>query len=201
MGRFRFSISSLLGVVLIISVALAALRGSADVWDGCLLGLTLLILLTAILLAVHRTDRKRAYWLGFSLFGWAYLIATLLPQIAFRLPTTLGFAFIDSTIPGRETTIPPAFAYPSTYSPVSGSGYTPQVYTLPPSMQGTAWIWDLTTGKWVPGPAGTTENFIHIGHSLLALLMAFVGGQLSRYLYGQGREESVLSHRESANSA
>ncbi len=61
MRRFRFSIASLLGAILFISVALAALRASTDVWDGCLLGLALLILLTAILLAVHRTDRKRAY--------------------------------------------------------------------------------------------------------------------------------------------
>ena len=54
-------------------------------------------------------------------------------------------------------------------------------------MQGNTWIWDVTTGNWMPGPASSTENFIRIGHSLLALLLAFVGGLWSRYLYGQGR--------------
>ena len=81
MRRFRFSIASLLGVVLFISVALAALRDPTDAWDSGILGLILLSLLTAILLTVHRTDRQRAYWLGFSLFGWVYLVASLLPLI------------------------------------------------------------------------------------------------------------------------
>ena len=39
MGRFRFSIADLLGVVLFIAVALAALRASTDAWDGGVLGL------------------------------------------------------------------------------------------------------------------------------------------------------------------
>ena len=95
MRRFRFSIASLLGVVLFISVALAALRASTDAWDGCLLGLISLCLLTAVLLAVHRKDRRRASWLGFALFGWTYLIASLIPPIEARLPTTKGLAYLD----------------------------------------------------------------------------------------------------------
>jgi hypothetical protein len=59
--QFRFSIASLLGVVLFISVALAALQASTDARDGRLLGLVLLMLMTAILLAVHRTHREPAY--------------------------------------------------------------------------------------------------------------------------------------------
>lgn len=99
MRRFRFSVASLLGVILFISVALAALRASTDVWDGCLLGLDLLILLTAVLLAVHRTDRKRAYWLGFAVFGWLYLIASMIPQIGSRFPTTKGLAYLGAARP------------------------------------------------------------------------------------------------------
>ena len=71
MRRFRFSIAGLLVVVLIIAVAVAALRSATDAWEGCVFGTALLALLTAVLLAVHRTDRRRAYWLGFALFGWA----------------------------------------------------------------------------------------------------------------------------------
>jgi hypothetical protein len=88
MRRFRFSIAGLLGVVLFIAVALAALRASTDAWDSGILGVALLSLLTATLLAVHRRDHQRAYWLGFALFGWAYLIASLVPPVESRLPTT-----------------------------------------------------------------------------------------------------------------
>ena len=43
---------------------------------------------------------------------------------------------------------------------------------------------DLTfAGKVVGTASGTTTNFIRIGHSLLALIVALVGGQLSRYLH------------------
>jgi hypothetical protein len=43
-------------------------------------------------------------------------------------------------------------------------------------------LWDATTGRLLGGWAGTTENFVRIGHSLLALIVAFLGGRLSRHL-------------------
>jgi hypothetical protein len=92
MRRFRFSIAGMLGVVMFIAVALAALRASTNAWDSGVLGLDLLILLTATLLAVHRADRKRASSLGFALFGWAYLVAGLVPPLESRLPTTRTLA-------------------------------------------------------------------------------------------------------------
>jgi hypothetical protein len=88
MTRFRFSIASLLGLVVFLAVALAALRESTYPWDSALLALTLLVLLTSVLWAVHRTDRRRAYWLGVALFGWAYLRASLVPQVRQRMLTT-----------------------------------------------------------------------------------------------------------------
>src|SRR5262249_34506528 len=39
-------------------------------------------------------------------------------------------------------------------------------------------------GTW----SGTTENFMRIGHSLFALIAAFVGGWLSRHLYVKNRQ-------------
>jgi hypothetical protein len=200
----RFKIRSLLGVVLFAGIAIAALRASTDAWDSGILGLTLLILLTAVLLAVHRTDQRRAFSSGFALFGWAYLVASLIPQIGFRLPTTMGLTFIDSKIPGRQTSWVATFLpYPNTNietvgtNSVQGYVFTPQVNNLYTSIQNNVWLWDATTGKLVPGPGDTTENFIRIGHSILALVLAFVGSQLSRYLYDRGRRESVLSPRNS----
>jgi hypothetical protein len=203
----RFKIRSLLGVVFLIAIAIAALRAADESWDSGMLGLTLLSLMTAVLLAVHRTDRRRAYWLGFALFGSVYLVATLIPSIGSRLPTTKGLAFIDSKMPGRQT------SWVTTFLPylnsnagtvgtntVQGYVFTPQVNDLSASFQKNVWIWDATTGKLIPWPGGTTENFLRIGHSLLSLLLAFVGGRLSRCLYGQGRGQNVLSHRESATS-
>jgi hypothetical protein len=194
----RFKIRTMLGVVVFVGIAVAALRAADDAWDSSILGLTLLILLTAILLVVHRTDHRRAYWLGFALFGWAYFLASLIPPIGSRLPTTMGLAFIDSKIPGRETTISTVWAYTSTAgtTPVQAVAFSPQGNTVATSSQLGIRVWDVTTGKLLAGPNGSTENFIHIGHSLLALLLAFLGGHLSCYLYGRGRAGSVLSPRD-----
>jgi hypothetical protein len=192
MRRFRFSIASLLGVVLFVALAVAALRASTDAWESGVLGLTLLILLTAVLLAVHRTDRKRAYWLGFALFGWVYLIVSLIPPIGSRLPTTIGLTFIDSKIPGRHRTwATTVLTFTSTAgtNPVQTVASSPQGNTLASSSQEVIRVWDLTTGKLLAGPFATTEDFIRIGHSLLALVLAFLGGHLSHHLYDQGRDD------------
>lgn len=192
----RFKIRSLLGVVLFAGIAIAALRQADDLWDSGMLGLTLLGLMTAVLLAVHRTDHRRAYWVGFALFGWTYLIASLIPQIAVRLPTSLGLAFIDSKIPGRHrawaTTVLTITSTAGT-NPVQTGGLSPQGNTLASSSQEVSRVWDVRTGELLAGPFATTENFIRIGHSLLALVLAFLGGYLSRHLYrtGQGQSSSA----------
>ena len=88
MRRFQFTIAGLLGVVVFLGIGLAALRAASDAWDAAPFGVTLMALLISVLLAVHRTDVRRAYWVGFALFGWAYLLASQLPTIELRLPTT-----------------------------------------------------------------------------------------------------------------
>jgi len=45
-----------------------------------------------------------------------------------------------------------------------------------------------SAGLWLRGSIGTTESFMRIGHSLLALIAAFVGGQLAHRLHGNRRE-------------
>jgi uncharacterized membrane protein len=69
MRRIRFNIASLLGVISVIGVGFAALRESSDLWVSSLFTLTLAALLISILLAIHRTEKRRAFWLGFALFG------------------------------------------------------------------------------------------------------------------------------------
>ncbi len=81
MRRIRFNIASLLVVVLILGIGFAALRESSDLWDGGIFSLTLGVLLVSILLAIHRGDARRAFWLGFALFGGGYLVLSLVPSI------------------------------------------------------------------------------------------------------------------------
>src|SRR4051794_19981172 len=99
MRRPRITIASLLGIVAFVGVAIAALREPTDAWDATLLGLTVLVLLASALLAVHRRGGGGAFWRGFALLGWAYLVASLAPPVEIRLPTRRGFDLVGSILP------------------------------------------------------------------------------------------------------
>jgi hypothetical protein len=186
MRRIRFTIGNLVSVVVCAAVATAALRMASDEWDSGLAGITLLALLTAVLMAVHRAERKRAFWLGFALFGWVYLIASLVPGLESRLPTTKGLAYLDTKVATREQVYTLKVALtnsngsPNAVSAVAFSPSPPATATL----QGQALrLWSLTSGTVWSAARGTSENFVRIGHSIMALLLAFVGGGLSRRLH------------------
>ena len=93
MRRPRITIAGLLGIVAFVAVAFAALRVPTDGWDGGVFGVTPTVLLISVLLAAHRTERRRAFWIGFALFGWAYLLVSQIPPIEARLPTTKALAY------------------------------------------------------------------------------------------------------------
>jgi hypothetical protein len=92
MRRIRFTIASLLVVVLVLALGFAALRESNEPWESGLFTITLAVLLTSILLAIHRTESRRAFWTGFALFGWTYLALSLVPSIEVGTVDTTGTA-------------------------------------------------------------------------------------------------------------
>jgi hypothetical protein len=207
MRRIRFHIGTLLAIVFILGIALAALRESNDIWDSGLFTLIAMMLLTSVLLAIHRNEGKRAFWLGFALFGAAYLGLSLIPSIEPRLVTTKAIAYVDSKLP-RSMPVRLAYAdydndgdvdlfvannaQPSAVFVDKGKGTFQDITTT------VLWNYagDLATrkgmiflnnsaGLW---SVGTTENFVRIGHSLLALVAAVIGGQLSRQLHEKNRQ-------------
>ena len=99
MRRFRFHLGTMLLIVLLVGVGFAALRESNEFWDSTIFSITLGVLLTSILFTIHRTEKRREFWLGFALFGAAYLGLSLVPSIESRLITTKALAFLDSRVP------------------------------------------------------------------------------------------------------
>ena len=163
------SILGLMIFVLACGVGTAALTASTAIWDSIVFSATLLILTAAILLAVHG---RRAFWLGFALFGWAYLVSSLIPSVESRLLTTKGLAYIDAKTANRQS-LPVAVAF-------SGNGHS--VGDLD---DGSIRIWDAQTGKPIPRPIGSFANFCRIGHSLVALLAGLIGGFMGTWLHGR----------------
>jgi hypothetical protein len=192
MRHIRFNIAGLLVLVLVLGVGFAALREASDPWDSGLFTLTLVALLISVLLAIHRTESRRAFWLGFALFGGGYLGLSLVPSIESRLATTKALTYLDSKVPGRTQTF---FKVQFTATGSRAAGNQVQAVAFSPqgdqiattSSLGTVKLWDATTGRLLGGWAGTTENFVRIGHSLIALLAGWLGGRLSRRLWRASR--------------
>ncbi len=199
--RFRFTIASLLVVILFLGVGIAALRQSSDLWNSGLFTLTLAVLLISIPLAVQRTENRGAFWLGFALFGWIYLGLSLVPSIESRLITSRGLRFVDSKMPrshtqglayldfdndGRMDLLVANSSQPGVLYRKRGNGTLEEVTSA--ARSNARWFSNdflVTTPR---GSSGTSENFIAIGHSLLALLAAIAGGLISRCLVAKGRE-------------
>jgi hypothetical protein len=205
--RLRFHLGTLVILVLVLAVGLAALRESSDNWDSPIFTLTLGALLVSILLAVHRTARKRAFWVGFAIFGAGYLGLTLVPSIESRLLTTKALAYLDSLVPrwipagtglavadydndGKvDLYVINNLQPPVLYLSNGNDGFVDVSATAGVNLSGNQPPGSGTplnsAGLWLRGSVGTTENFVRIGQSLFALIVALAGGQLSRHLYAK----------------
>ncbi len=206
MMRFRFHIGTIVIVVLVLGVGFAGLRESNDIWDSGVITITLGVLLISILLAIHRTASRGAFWLGFALFGSAYLALSLVPSIESRLITTRALALRGSNMP-RSSPSGAGIAYfdydndGSVDLYVANNSQQSALYRN----KGNGTFEDLTAAAGLKsarlsnisgapslvGSSGTTGNFIRIGHSLLALIAAFLGGLLSRNLRARNRERTL----------
>jgi hypothetical protein len=196
MRRFRFHLGTLVLVVLLVGVGLAALRESNENWDSGIFSLTLAVLSISVLLAIRRTDLRRAFWLGFALFGSAYLGLSLVPSIEPRLVTTKMLAYLDSkmarSIPAELTyirwlnTLVVNNSQPIHLNVKKGTDIGADVTFVDQSNP------NIKPYTIVTPPlarfSGTTENFIRIGHSLFAVVVAFLGGRLSKHLHTKNRQ-------------
>jgi hypothetical protein len=207
MRGLRFSIANLLVLVLFAGVALAALRGADDLWDSGVFTVALGLLVLSVLLGVHFRGRKRAFWLGFALCGGLYLAASLVPAVEARLMTTKALAFIDSKVPRVAVRSGVAlvdldndgdldlFVVDKPNSLYANNGLGKFTGMTADSLKiirtagaagptGVPALWRSLISQ-----GGTSENFVRIGHSLIALVVAFAGGCLSRRLTSHARED------------
>jgi hypothetical protein len=76
MGRLHISIAGMMVLVLVLSIGFASLRFPSEPLAGTVLLLTLGAFALAVLAVVYRRGERRAFWLGFALFGWGYMALT-----------------------------------------------------------------------------------------------------------------------------
>ena len=181
----RFTILGLMGLVLGVAVAVAALRNADDDWAGGLMLATALLIGVVTLGAVYHTGRRRAGRLGFAVFGGGYFALAFLglsDQNLAKLPTTRLLRYV------HEKVTAPIFVTTTVLSTAPPNGATS---TVSNTVHHQA-AWEYTIGspnRWnsmLPG-AANYDAFSVVGHCLFALLAGLLGIVVAtRYQARQG---------------
>jgi hypothetical protein len=175
----RFSIATLMVVVLACGVALAALHTASEDWAGAILMLTLSFLGTSLLGWMIRKESKRAFWAGFAIFGCAYMLIEFVPklwdQAVDPLPTgRLLYEIHSKVVPSG---VPVFDVGAGEKINISGRSYV-GIGDGRFVDQGSAASSHLLRLA-LPG-AANYEPFLRIGHCLFALLAGLIGGGIAR---------------------
>jgi hypothetical protein len=214
MQRLRFHIGTLAIVIVALGVGMAALRESNDLWDSGAFSFTIAAFMVAVILAIHRTGKKQAFWLGFAVFGAAYLGLSLVPSIEARLITTRLLASVDSKM-SRLNSLGIVYAdldndgavdlyvangsQPKPLAQNNNGGWIADV--TPGALPGTrgypSGSYDLIFSNASPSWPGTTANFVHIGHSVFAMIAALIGGLMSRRLQEAAGSRVAMTESDS----
>lgn len=181
----RFKIARLMVVIAVSAVFFAVLKSTTDVLISGLFTGTVVVLLTAVLGAVACRRRARMAWLGFAVFGWAYLAAAFGPwpwlnADGLRPPPLLTTKLIMSCQTRFPFTFPPDTLKVQTFwpSPFQFRSASDLSYTNPYGPNGGAF----------PAVIFNDSPVKQAGHSFGALLFGSLGAGLGRVLAGRGEK-------------
>lgn len=205
----RFSILHLMGLVVLVAIAIAALRFGGEMWAGILLAALLGLLGVSLLGAIYGRGPSRAGWLGFLVFGGGYAALVFCPGLAdgvgARLPTGHLLRLVHERVAGPKQLF---LLVDTVYSQPAGAviqdGATPPVQlglvtnpappvaintTPAPAAAFVEEVLDETTtrldvggNRWkslMPGAANLDE-FSRVGHGLFGLLVGLLGVAIAR---------------------
>lgn len=175
-----------MGVILAVGLCTAALREATELWAGAALLVVLVFLAAAILQAIHKRSASRAFWLGFALFGWGYLLLVMSPwfsdHLGAKLPTSLLLEQIHQNVGGGQSqansTWLVATSTNGTWQPSASTGQlVVHADTSAPPPQGNRYLRMFFIG------ASHHDPFLRTGHSIFALFAALLGASISLWIY------------------
>jgi hypothetical protein len=178
MSRPRLSLSGLMVLIFVVGVGIAALRDASETWAGIVLLLTLGLLAVSILGVVYRREARRAWWVGFALFGWGYAALTLAPwSKPEKLPTHFLLDYLYARLSLRKVVAMEPFA-------ASAGLDQDQFIVLDPNPSHDS-LPGVPQGSDAVFAIGTIDlkAFRAIGHCLFALVAGFVGAFVARWFY------------------
>jgi hypothetical protein len=98
----RYSIRTLMAVILVSAIGLAALRNANGIWAGLMMQFALAAVGVAVIGAVISRGSERYWWTGFWVFAGGYLVLVFAPgvstEISPKLLTTQFLAYVHSQV-------------------------------------------------------------------------------------------------------
>jgi hypothetical protein len=177
MRAVRFPIAGMMAAVLIVALGLAAVRNASPTWASVTFLSTCAVLCLAIVGIICRGETERAWWLGFALFGWGYLLLAFWSSI--ELPTMVLLDAVGSRLGAKVR-----------FS--GGMG----------GMGGGMGSAGLQFGNIMGGGSAGIQDpsFQQIAHCLWALVAALLGGVLAATFFGGPRKgaEKLDTHTQLA---
>jgi hypothetical protein len=155
----RFHIRHLLAITAFVAIGCVALPNASSTWAAAVWGCAVLILSAAVLMAIHRQDDQRAYWIGFALLGW---ICFLLCHYSFAVVELQNLQSVD----GDPT---------SRYYRSWGIGNLPTTH-----LSWMAYRWLIAT-KAISKRIDVMQ-FINVAHAFWTILLATAGGIFAYWL-------------------
>jgi len=162
--------AALVALVALAALVLAAWRASTYPASLAVLAGAVLALQAATIMAAKGKGRSRRFWLGFALCGLPYLVASQATALRNRLPTQALLERITGKILSVEDYHMEVAMhnFRVQQARVGTAGRSSSIQSLPVSGPGTVRFTNF----------GATEVRHSIGHSVAAILLAFVGGLL-----------------------
>ena len=175
-----------MGFILLVAIGFAALRAASDLWARLVFSLALLVLSVGTLGLFVAHGPKRSYWLGFCLLGWGYMIACFGPwcfeEVQPRLITTWALERAAPWIvrprvltlmdrgSARSEVVSSVLATPMDLSDLqAGEVRVDRISSA----------WPATIYRSTLSP-GAPDHVLRIGHSLVTLGIAILGGWITQ---------------------
>jgi hypothetical protein len=191
MRHFRYSIRGLMVTVVLVCVAIAALRFPTPLWANIWYSLTLAALTLAVPAAFYRQGEQRAFWVGFAACGWVYFVLALAPW----LQGEGGFQLVTTTV---LDLMAPRLVLKDDLLRTYGAGFNPQYAPVQP----TPWqTWNLPefppANSWHRVGYVTLVSpglYLRIGYAFFCVLTASAGGWVVRYLAATRPQPGAAEH-------
>jgi hypothetical protein len=163
MPSFRISLASSLGIVAVIAMGLAGMVSASSLWTTAAATVCLAVLLSAVLASFLLTGIDRAFWAGFALFGWSYLLLVNWDWVGgqFGHDLTAGLSDIAESV----------------FADVAVPGPPQSPATAPAGRAAGGFQSDYLES--VRGRQIRLGNFVQIGRMILSLLFGLLGGWIA----------------------